>query len=200
VPEYCRIMRVQRDIPTTAREAGVDRTNLRQYVDRLLREKGIKCRCIRCREPKGKALDIKNLRIKALRYEASGGTEIFIAAEDPKKDILAGFCRLRIPNKPFREELTGRNTGKGAGKSTGNDAGISAGIRELHVYGEMAGIGEEGRVQHQGIGKRLLAEAERIAKQEFCRSRMVIISGIGAREYYRKLGYKKEGPYMINNI
>jgi elongator complex protein 3 len=196
VPEYCRIMRVQRDIPTTAREAGVDRTNLRQYVDRLLREKGIKCRCIRCREPKGRALNIKNIRIKAIKYEASGGTEIFIAAEDPKKDVLAGFCRLRIPNKPFRKELTGKSSTMGAGKSTGK----CAGIRELHVYGEMAGIGEEGRVQHHGIGKRLLAEAERLAKQEFGRNKMVIISGIGAREYYRKLGYRREGPYMTKNI
>ena len=189
VPEYCRIMRVQRDIPTTATEAGVDRTNLRQYVDRLLKEKGIKCRCIRCREPKGRAVSIKNLRIKAIKYEASGGTEIFIAAEDPKKDILAGFCRLRIPLNQFRKELKGK----------------TAGIRELHVYGEMAGIGEKelvgegsraGKVQHKGIGKRLLAEAERLALHEFGRNKMVIISGIGVRGYYRKLGYRREGPYM----
>ena len=39
-------MRVQRDIPTRMTEAGVDRTNLRQYIH----EKGARCRCIRCRE------------------------------------------------------------------------------------------------------------------------------------------------------
>lgn len=197
VPEYCRIMRVQRDIPTTATEAGVDRTNLRQYVDKMLKEKGIKCRCIRCREPKGRAIEIKDIIITATRYEASGGTEIFIAAEEPKKDILAGFCRLRIPNpkkgKLFRKEITSK----------------TAGIRELHVYGEMAGLGERqgevdegqtGRVQHRGIGKLLLAEAERIAKKEYGMSKMLVISGIGVREYYRKLGYKKEGPYMAKKL
>lgn len=185
VPEYCRIMRVQRDIPTTATVAGVDRTNLRQYVDRLLREKSVRCRCIRCREPKGRPVNIKNILIRALRYDASGGTEIFLEAEEPQTDILAGFCRLRIPAKSSREEITQK----------------SAGIRELHVYGEMKGIGEgKGKVQHRGIGKRLLSEAERIAKTEFGRTKMVIISGIGAREYYRKQGYKREGPYMVKEL
>jgi elongator complex protein 3 len=184
VPEYCRIMRVQRDIPSYVTEAGVDRTNLRQYVDKILSRKGISCRCIRCREPKGRALNLSNLKLKSIEYEASGGTEIFIAAEEPKEDILAGFCRLRIPFRPFRKEFSGK----------------CAGIRELHVYGEMAQLGAEGTVQHKGIGKRLLAEAERIARTKYKRDKLLIISGIGVREYYRRRGYRREGPYMAKRL
>jgi elongator complex protein 3 len=187
VPEYCRIMRVQRDIPSYVAEAGVDRTNLRQYVDKVMLEKKIRCRCIRCREPKGRHIELKNITISAFAYEASGMTEVFIAAEDKAQDILAGFCRLRIPYKPFRREITWK----------------SAGIRELHVYGEMAPIGVEakkGQAQHRGIGKRLVAVAENIARDTYGRNKMIVISGIGVRQYYKKLGYTREGPYMVKRL
>ena len=179
VPEYCRIMRVQRDIPTTMISAGVDRTNLRQYVSKLLKEKKISCKCIRCREPKGKKIDFSKVEIKRMDYSASNGQEVFISAE--YNDLLLGFCRLRIPYKPFRPEITKK----------------SAGIRELHVYGTVVPVGEKGlAVQHKGLGRKLLLEAEKIAKKEFDCDKMLVISGIGAREYYKKLGYKKDGAYM----
>jgi elongator complex protein 3 len=188
VPEYCRIMRVQRDIPSYVVEAGVDRTNLRQYVDRIMQAKKLTCRCIRCREPKGRAIDLKNLKLKAQEYASSGGTDIFISAEDPKKDLLAGFCRLRIPFQPFRAEIIPTQAGK------------VAGIRELHVYGELVPLGEKGAVQHHGIGKRLVAEAERLAREQYGMGKIAITSGIGVRQYYRKLGYHREGPYMSKNL
>lgn len=184
IPEYCRVMRVQRDIPTYVTSAGVDRTNLRQYVELLKNEKGIECRCIRCREPKTKNVDFESVEVARKEYESSGGTEVFIAAEDKTNDLLLGFCRLRIPNKPFRKEITPD----------------SAGIRELHVFGQAAGLKMEGAVQHKGLGKMLLAEAERIAKEEFCKKKLLVISGIGAREYYRKLGYERDGAYMGKKI
>ncbi|MBI3034142.1 tRNA uridine(34) 5-carboxymethylaminomethyl modification radical SAM/GNAT enzyme Elp3 [Candidatus Woesearchaeota archaeon] len=184
IPEYCRVMRVQRDIPTFATSAGVDRTNLRQYAEILKKERNVECRCIRCREPKARNIDLKNVEINRMTYESSGGTEIFISAEDKENDMILGFCRLRIPFRPFRREITPG----------------SAGVRELHVFGPAAGLRIPGSVQHRGIGKSLLAEAERTAREEFGKKKMLVISGIGAREYYRKLGYEREGAYMAKYL
>ncbi|MEM4268349.1 MAG: tRNA uridine(34) 5-carboxymethylaminomethyl modification radical SAM/GNAT enzyme Elp3 [Candidatus Woesearchaeota archaeon] len=181
VPVYCRIMRVQRDIPTNATIAGVDRTNLRQYVQKIMKEQGAKCRCIRCREV-GRRKQHGAVFIKALEYTASEGLEFFISAED-LAGSLYGFCRLRFPSQSLRKEIGSR----------------TALIRELHVYGETVPFGEKGDVQHSGIGKGLLYTAEKIA-HSFCMGKMVVISGIGAREYYRKLGYRREGPYMIKSL
>ena len=183
IPKYCRIMRVQRDIPTTMISAGVDRTNLRQYAEKLLKKENVKCQCIRCREPKGRTVDFSKAQIKRIDYEASNGKEIFLSAE--AGDTLLGFCRLRIPYKPFRPEITPK----------------SAGIRELHVYGTAVPVGEKGEaLQHKGLGRKLMLEAERIAKEEFGCKKMLVISGIGAREYYKKLGYKQDGVYMSKSL
>jgi len=185
IPEYIRVMRVQRDIPTNMISDGVDKTNLRQYVEDLAKEKGVRCRCIRCREPKARKVNLEDIKIKKITYTASQGTEIFFSAEDIEQDILVGFCRLRIPYKPFLPEITQN----------------SAGIRELHVYGNPVSLGHKGendQLQHRGIGSTLLQEAEKIAKEEFDKKKMLVISGIGAKEYYKKLGYKKDGVYMSN--
>ncbi len=179
VPEYVRIMRVQRDIPTFMTEKGVDKTNLRQYVHNLMEKMGIKCNCIRCREIGNRK--IKNIRIKILKYKASKGTEYFVSAES--NGYIVGFCRLRFPSQFLREEITDK----------------SALIRELHVYGEAASIGKKGPVQHKGIGKKLLKHAENIAKYNK-KNKIVVTSGIGAKEYYRKLGYQKQGPYIVKYL
>ena len=190
IPEYARIMRIQRDIPTKVIAAGVDLTNFRQLVDVRLREMGIKCRCIRCREPRNKKISWKDFKIFSIQYKASGGTEIFISAEDSKNDLLLGFCRLRIPYRSFRPEITAN----------------SAGIREIHVYGTAAPIGEDRKsnlqhhVQHKGIGKLLMEEAERIAKEEFQIKKLLVISGVGVRPYFARLGYKRDWPYMSKII
>ncbi|HIG93913.1 TPA: tRNA uridine(34) 5-carboxymethylaminomethyl modification radical SAM/GNAT enzyme Elp3 [Candidatus Woesearchaeota archaeon] len=180
VPEYCRIQRIQRDVPTKYWEAGVDQTNLRQYIHENYT---FTCRCIRCREPKGKNVNWDHVTIKVQEFEASGGTEFFIAAEDSTQDILIGFCRLRFPSQQLRPEITS----------------TSALIRELHVYGTATAIGDEGLVQHRGWGKLLMEKAEETARQNG-KNKMVVISGVGVREYYRKLGYEKEGPYMVKEI
>jgi elongator complex protein 3 len=186
IPKYVRIMRIQRDIPTFMTKAGVDRTNLRQYVSQLLKKKGQECQCIRCREPRHRNISLKDTKIMSYYYEASKGAEVFISAEDTKNNILLGFCRLRIPYKPFRKEIT-------------KD---SAGIRELHIYGATEKIGNKGKnVQHKGVGKTLMKEAERIAKEVFDKKKMSVISGIGVREYYcKKLGYKKDGVYVSKRL
>ncbi len=172
VPKWCRIMRVQRDIPKQAISAGVDMTNLRQLIEKKLKTA---CKCIRCREPKKKKIDFKNVKFNRVDYTASGGKEIFLSFDDMKNDLLLGFCRLRIFDK-------------------------KAGIRELHVYGAAAPIGEKGEIQHKGLGKKLIAEAEKIAKDEFKCNKMTIISGVGVREYYYKLGYKEDGVYVSKKL
>jgi elongator complex protein 3 len=189
VPRYCRIMRVQRDIPTFMTEAGVDRTNLRQYIDEFMKKHDIKCDCIRCREAGIKLRDNKikilkrNIHLVVDNYKASDGTEFFISFEDLKNDILFGFCRVRVPSQYLRKEIT-------------NDCIL---VRELHVYGETTELGQKGLVQHKGMGRALLREAERIAKM-YWKKRVVVISGIGVRPYYKKLGYKREGPYMVKRL
>ncbi len=181
VPEYCRIQRVQRDVPTKYWEAGVDRTNLRQFTDEKY---GNKSRDIRAREPKGKDINWDKVEIKVMEYTASQGKEFFISAEEVENDVLIGFCRLRFPFEFLRSEIT---------------LG-SALLRELHVYGTATAIGDEGLVQHKGWGKKLMQKAEEIAAAHG-KNKMVVISGVGVRKYYEeKLGYVKEGPYVVKHF
>lgn len=181
VPEYCRIQRVQRDVPTKYWEAGVEMTNLRQFTDGKYENRS---RDIRAREPKGKPINWDKVEIKVMEYQASQGKEFFISAEDSENDIVIGFCRLRFPFEFLREEITPG----------------SALLRELHVYGTATAIGDEGIVQHKGWGKKLMQKAEEIA-QEHGKNKMVVISGVGVKKYYEeKLGYLKEGPYMVKDL
>jgi elongator complex protein 3 len=148
----------------------------------------INCKCIRCREVGHKASggitpDIDNIKLLKEEYEAGEGKEIFLSFEDVKKDILIGFLRLRIPSqKAHRSEMDDK----------------TALVRELHVYGSMIPLGEKeiGKWQHMGYGERLLEEAEKIASQNYDKNKMKVISGIGARNYYKKFGYSRLGPYM----
>ncbi len=187
-PYYVRVMRVQRDIPAYLIEDGVKRSNLREMVESRIKE----AKEIRLREVGLKALK-ENLNINELnpelivrKYRAAGSDEIFLSFEDKEKDVLFGFLRLRDPYKPFRKEITER----------------SMGIRELHVYGEVAPIGKRDELspQHRGLGRRLLEEAERISKEEYDANKILVISGVGVREYYRKFGYKLDGPYMSKEL
>jgi len=167
VPTYVRIIRLIRDIPEESIVAGNKITNLRQVI----KDRGVECNCIRCREAKEAA--IKNPKLKIIEFEASGGKEYFISFEDVKNNILYAFCRLRISKEAI--------------------------IRELHVYGELVSIGSAKKVQHAGLGKRLVKEAEKIALKKKMRE-MKIISGVGVRGYYRKLGYRLKNTYMIKSL
>lgn len=183
VPSWVRIARVQRDVPTYMTEAGVDKTNLRQYIKEKMKKQGIKCRCIRCRES-GRAAKVEKIDFLIQEYEASKGKEFFISAEDVKNDVLIGFCRLRFPSQQLRKEIT-------------KDSAL---IREIHIFSPAVAIGEKSRTsyQHRGIGKKLLETAENIAKTHQ-KNKVVVISGIGARNYFRSLSYRKDGPYMVKS-
>ncbi len=194
IPEYCRVMRIDRDIPTTLIAAGVEKSNLRQLVEQRCRELGIACRCLRCREAGLKArtgfrFDWTDVKLVRRDYEASKGKEVFLSFEVPpagggdgSDEALLGFLRLRLPHAPWRREIT-------------TD---TAGVRELHVYGEQLPVHlrKENAVQHRSFGKQLLAEAERIAKEEWGCKKLLVISGVGVREYYAKQGFGRDGVYM----
>ncbi len=189
IPRWCRIMRVQRDIPVYLIAAGVKNSNLREMIDAELRRDGKACACIRCRELGLKMHkeklepDWKSVRMNRIDYDASGGKEIFLSFDEMKHDALVGFLRLRIPNKPHRPEIDGR----------------TALVRELHVYGEALGIGEEAKgkkLQHRKFGEKLLAEAERVALEEFDKGKLLVMAGVGVKPYYRKLGYRDDGVYV----
>ena len=130
--------------------------------------------------------DPERIELDVLTYEAAGGTEHFISFEDPDKDLLVGFCRLRFPHDPVRRELEG-----------------AALVRELHVYGSQVGLGsasEDDQHQHEGYGRRLLARAEELAADAGY-DKLAVISGIGVRQYYReKLSYKQDGPYVSKRL
>ena len=188
LPKWVRLQRIQRDIPAYQVLAGIRKSNIRQLAKERLIEMGGKCRCIRCREVGHKELSgIKpeNIELINEKYRACGGLEHFISFEDARMDVLIGFLRLRFPAAPHRTELEG-----------------AALIRELHVYGSMVAPGEDAgksQWQHKGYGEELLTHAEetaRVAGYE----KIAATSGIGVRDYYRKFGYEREGPYMTKRL
>jgi elongator complex protein 3 len=186
IPKYTRLQRVQRDIPADFIEGGVWKSNLRQLARQRMDEHGWTCDCIRCREVGMNDEDPERIEKDVMTYQAAGGTEHFISFEDPDKDLLVGFCRLRFPNDPVRRELQN-----------------AAFVRELHVYGSQVGLGaagEDDQHQHEGYGRRLLATAEELAADAGY-DKLAVISGIGVRQYYReKLDYKQDGPYVSKRL
>jgi len=198
IPKYTRLQRVQRDIPADFIDAGVQKSNLRQLADEHAETKGITQRDIRAREVghNDETPEPDDVELDVLTYEAAGGTEHFLSFEDPVRDLLVGFCRLRFPS--FADDQPGApGTESDAIRHELEDAAL---LRELHVYGSEAALGGDGDWQHQGYGRRLIERAESLAREAGYR-KMAIISGIGAREYYRqKLGYHQDGPYVSKRL
>jgi len=187
VPPYTRVQRVQRDIPADLIEAGVQKSNLRQLAWERMDEHGWTCDCIRCREVGLNDADPAAVTLDVSEYEVAGGREQFVSFEDRDRDLLVGFCRLRFPGDPVRPEL--------------DDAAV---VRELHVYGSEAPLGQdEGESadwQHQGYGRRLMTHAESLAR-EAGYDRLAVLSGVGVRQYYEEqLGYHRDGPYMSKRL
>jgi elongator complex protein 3 len=194
VPPWVRIMRVQRDIPANLIEAGVKLSNLRQIALEKLEAEGMRCRCIRCREVGHRWLkdkvkpDPDKIEVRTVTEEASGGKELFISAEDPTNDVLVGYVRLRVPSeKATRPEIVPETT---------------AIVRELRVYGPLVPVGKHvaGAWQHKGYGSILLSEAERIAIEEYSRTKIVVTSALGTKQYYKQFGYSYDGPYVSKRL
>ena len=194
IPPWVRVMRVQRDIPARLIVAGVQKSNLRQLVQTELAAHGERCRCIRCREVGHRSTvecvkpDFDRVKIISTEYVASEGKEIFLSAEDPQNDVLIGYLRLRVPSaKAHRPEIK---------------AVSSAVVRELHVYGQLVPVGghSSSAWQHQGFGKVLLKEAERVAREDYDLKRLLVISALGTKQYYMRQGFRRDGVYVSKNL
>lgn len=179
VPPWCRIQRVQREIGAPHIDGGPRKGDLRNLARERLRQRGLECRCVRCREVGFRGIEPRPEELRFLRedYESSGGHEVFLSLEDPEHAVLVGYVRLRVD--PPR-----------------------ATVRELKVFGRLVPIHEApaGRWQHRGMGRRLMEEAESVARDEFQIRRLHVTSGVGVRGYYRSLGYGLERPYMVREL
>ena len=191
IPEYCRVMRMMREFPREKLIEGVEKLDLRKDVEENFRRNKESIKEIRMREIGFNKIEDNDAKIKIIEYMASEGKEFFLEFVN-KDDILFGLLRLRLFNKSNNKKINGKR-----GDITFNHAII----RELHVYGQAIPIGEKGETQHIGLGKKLLEKAEEIAKDNKIKE-LSIISGIGVREYYRKLGYEldKDGIYMAKRL
>ena len=179
-PPWTRIDRLVRDISKQWVSSGTEKSNLRQVIQKELQEEGFLCQCIRCREVKN-SIEKEVPSLKRRSYTTLGGKEIFLTWETDK--YLYSILRLRLPEKdnPLFPEL--------------KDCGM---VREVHTYGKSLALSQrqEGKTQHQGMGRQLMSKAEKIALKEGY-SHLAVISSIGTRDYYRQLGYRLQGEYMV---
>jgi elongator complex protein 3 len=185
VPKYVRISRVLRDIPAQYIVAGL-RDSVREQLKEVMSKRGQTCRCIRCREyghRRKAGILTGEPRLTRLDYEASGGREIMLSFEDGQ-ETLFGLLRLRIEVEP----------------PSGFTSPLAL-VRELHVFGPEMALGETSGLaaQHRGLGRALLAEAERLAREEYQARTIAILSGVGARAYYAELGYAPALGYMVKS-
>lgn len=193
LPPYVRIQRIMRDIPAQLIEAGCKKSNLRQLVQERLSQLNSSCNCIRCREygisNRDDVIDtnsFENIKLYRLDYEASKGSEIFLSYENKPKNYLIGYLRLRKPSEfAHRAELNDGNTMI---------------VREIKVVGELVPKGskpvKESQIQHRGFGKELMEHAEKISREEFDAKKLAVISGLGVKRWFKKMGYNKDGLYV----
>jgi elongator complex protein 3 len=193
VPPWHRIMRIQREIPEADIAAGNKAGNLRELVLARVKADGHSCGCIRCREvAMDSPSDIRegeegDLVLRRESYAASGGTEVFATYEYERTGKLAGFVRMRSPSeKAHRRELGGK----------------ACIVRELKVYGRVVSVGsrDDQAFQHRGLGRSLLEAMEKEARERFDSHTLLVMSAVGTRNYYRKFGYERSGPYMAKSL
>lgn len=190
-PKWCRIDRLVRDISKKWVSSGTLVTNMRQLIQEELKKEGKFCKCIRCREVRGGVYDAK-VELMVDERDSLGGKELFLSFEsgDSTRGVgsLFSMLRLRLPGK--KEEMLFK------------ELEHSAIVREVHTYGQVMSLQGQSlkeESQHKGLGKRLLVEAEKIALGRGY-NRMAIISAVGTREYYKKLGYYLVGEYMVKRL
>ncbi|MFH0857058.1 MAG: tRNA uridine(34) 5-carboxymethylaminomethyl modification radical SAM/GNAT enzyme Elp3 [bacterium] len=188
IPPYVRVIRVIRDIPSTSIVAGNKISNLREMIQKKMNSNKKSCQCIRCREIGNRK--IAGCKMIIREYYAGGGKEYFLSYEDVKQDKLIAFLRLRISSGSQRLPFSQAGTGERFSI-----------IREVHTYGPAIEISKRasGAAQHIGLGKKLIKKAELIARKNKCK-KIAVISGVGVRSYYRRLGYGLQNTYMVKKI
>jgi len=195
VPPWTRVYRIQRDIPMPLVSSGVEHGNLRELALARMRDLDLPCWDIRTREAGMKQIheqvNPNDVELVRRDYVANGGWETFLSYEDPGQSILVGLLRLRKVDMKSSHRIEMSKV-------------QSSIVRELHVYGSAVAVSERGadpvRFQHRGFGMLLMEEAERISREEHESEKMLVISGVGTRHYYRKMGFGLDGPYMSKQL
>ncbi len=187
IPRYCRVNRVVRDIPSENVVAGNKRTSLRLDAQEEMHRRGTRCQCIRCREVRKQVVNPGELVLEDQTYSAGGAEEHFLSYVTPD-DRLAAFLRLSLP-------------GVDSPITRLNDLSGAAIIREVHVFGQSLGVGEEqaGAAQHAGLGTQLLQRAEAIALDKGF-VRIAVISAVGTRLYYLERGFERGELYLVKKL
>jgi len=197
IPEYARVNRVVRDIPSDYIVAGSKRSSLRQDVHAELASRGQRCRCVRCREIRGQAVDIKTLEMKDHIYYPADAEEHFISFSTPD-DQLAGYLRLSLPAGVSAPK---RNKARNQLYMRIPEIDRAALIREVHIYGQSLEVGADlsGAAQHSGLGTALLEKAAELAKSAGYQ-KLAVIAAVGTRLYYEKRGFIRSALYMTKAI
>jgi len=197
IPEYCRVNRIVRDIPSGYIVAGSKRSSLRQDVQAELKERGERCRCVRCREIRGRAVEPGNLLLQDHTYHPADAEEHFLSYSTPD-DRLAGYLRLSLPMDAGSAERKRMRQTLYEAIPELEDAAL---IREVHVYGQALEVGADlpGAAQHSGLGTSLIEEAEDIARKAGFKS-MAVIAAVGTRLYYEGRGFRRAGLYMAKEL
>ncbi len=187
IPEYCRVNRIIRDIPSIHVVEGNKRTSLRQDVQLELAKRGKVCRCIRCREVKKHAVEFADLTLNDHVYTPSAAEEHFLNFTT-SEDRIAGYLRLSLPSASAPDLKLA-------------DLENAALIREVHVYGQSlpVGVDKAGAAQHIGLGTRLLQRAEEIAREKGF-AQLAVIAAIGTRNYYASRGFRAGELYMVKDL
>ena len=197
IPIYSRVNRIIRDIPSNYIQAGNRRSSLRMDIRKELDERGQHCRCIRCREIRGKSVKVDQLLLDDFVYHPADAEEHFINFST-KDDQLAGYLRLSLP-KENPQGVRSRN--RSALYQTIPELKGAALIREVHIYGQSLEVGSDqaGAAQHSGLGTTLLQKADEIASSKGF-SKIAVIAAIGTSLYYEKRGFHTEKLYMTKSI
>jgi elongator complex protein 3 len=226
MPPWIRVNRIQRDFPGNYIEGGNKFTNLRQMLDDKMKKDNLTSNDIRSMEVRTDYSNISNAKLVRVDYYGNDGQDIFLSHKScqckicfnyifylivstilsifnihysyygcGKEDKIYSFLRLRITKNDYNNCFSEKYNNK-------------AKIRELHVYGRVNDTYSKNNIkssQHVGFGKKLMYEAEKIAKIHQCDG-LIVIAGVGTRNYYRKLNYeidttlKNHGEFMIKYI
>ncbi len=189
IQPYCRVNRLMRDIPSQYIVAGTTKSNLRQIIQQRMKQRGQHCRCIRCRELRGKAsADFEHIRFEDVIYETDVTQEHFMQYLTPE-GYLAGFLRLSLPHAP-----------RNLDEIPLPEIRAAAMIRELHVYGPAQSLGKRGvGGQHRGLGTHLLDKAATLARDAGFKE-LAVIAAVGTRPYYRERGFTSGELYPIRKL
>ena len=188
-PPFTRISRMIRDISAHDIMTGNKKVNLRQLVDLELAKRSEPVQEIRSREIAFGAAANDELSLSEIAYETTNTHEVFLQWVAPGNRI-AGFLRLSMPNADYIDAHV---------TALPIDAG-EAMIREVHVYGRVAGLHQGGEnAQHRGLGRMLIERACDIARENGYTA-INVISAIGTRGYYRKQGFTDNGLYQQRSL